>query len=105
MPPTEHSRRLVGLLLDLGLCAAGGMGPAPLSWADLAHWQRLTGEPLHPWQARALRQASAAYVSQLAESADPACPAPWVDAPAADDRQTVARQLGAALSARARGTP
>lgn len=94
----------MGLLLDLGLCTAGGMGPAPLGWADLAHWQRLTGEPLQPWQARALRQASAAYVTQLADAADPGCPAPWANALAEDDRKTVARQIGAALSSRARGT-
>ena len=87
----------MGLLLEVGLCSAGGMGPAPVSWAELASWQRVTAEPLAPWQARALRQASAAYVAQLAEAADPGCPAPWANAPAADERQTLSRQLAATL--------
>ena len=97
LPPTDRCRRLVALLLDVGLCTAGGVGPAPVSWSELAQWQRLTAEPLLPWHARAIRQASAAYVAQLAESADPACPAPWTNAPAPDERQQVAARLGAVL--------
>jgi hypothetical protein len=78
------------------------MGPVPLQWAELAQWQRLTSAPVQPWQARALRQASAAYVSQLHESSAPDCPPPWSTEPDDDDRSRVDRQVRAAFGGRAR---
>jgi hypothetical protein len=102
LPPVEHAARLLSLLLDLGLAGSGGMGVAPVSWTELAQWQRLTCTPLAPWEARALRQASFEYVAQLGKSTDPACPAPWADAPTDDDRARVAGGLRELFSARAR---
>jgi hypothetical protein len=32
-----------------------GFGPAPLSWADIEAWSRVTGTPVDPWEARAIR--------------------------------------------------
>lgn len=69
------------------------MGPVPVGWGEMAQWVRLTGTPVQPWQARALRAASGAYVSQMHESSDPACPAPWLAVPEDDERERVARQV------------
>lgn len=83
------------------MASAGGMATAPLSWVEIATWQRLTACPLQPWEARAIRQASVEYVNQLHKAADPACPPPWASDPTDDDRQRVATGLRAMLSARA----
>jgi hypothetical protein len=39
---------------------------APLSWGELAAWQRLTGEIVQPHEARLLMRMDAAYRDQLA---------------------------------------
>lgn len=97
----QHAGRLLSLFMDLGMAGTGGMGAAPLSWAEMAEWQRLTAHRLQPWEARAIRQASVQYVNQLHRSTDPACPPPWAADPTDEDRQRVALGLGAMLSANA----
>lgn len=96
----ERAQGLLQHFLEAGPCSHGAMGPVPLQWAELAQWQRLTRTPLHPWQARALRQASAAYVGQLHDAAAPDCPPPWSTEPDDADRDRVARQVRNALGGR-----
>lgn len=86
--------------MEAGPCSQGAMGPVALQWGELAQWQRLTGTPLHPWQARALRRASSAYVSQLHDASAPDCPPPWASEPDVEDRDRVARQVRNALGGR-----
>lgn len=80
------------------------MGAVPVGWGEMAQWVRLTGTPLQPWHARALRAASGAYVSQLHESGDADAPPPWGAPVAEDDRDRVARQVRQAFGARARSS-
>jgi hypothetical protein len=101
MPPVEHAHSLVRWLNEIGLCGQGAMGPVPIGWTDLAHWMRLTGAPAQPWQLRALRQASAAYVGQLHDATEPDCPPPWSEA-GLDDRERVARQVREVFGSRKR---
>lgn len=55
---------------------AGGMGPAPLTAQELVAWQQGSGVVLRPWEFRALRNASRAYVHEtLEENSEP----PWAD--------------------------
>lgn len=49
----------------MGWASHTGMGYAPLSFAEIEAWARLTQTRVLPWEALALRQASAAYVGQL----------------------------------------
>jgi len=98
MPPLQHAARLFDWLQQLGFCSQGAHGPVPIGWAELAQWARLCGIPLQPWQAQALRTASSAYVSQVLDATQPDCPAPWLQAPAEDQRERVARQVRAVLS-------
>lgn len=47
------------------LTAARGSGfgsPQPISWSDMAAWSRLTGQPLAPWEAQALRALDLAWL-------------------------------------------
>lgn len=105
MPPLQHAGRLLQWLQDLGFCSHHANGPMPIGWADLAHWARLAGVWLQPWQAQALRSASGAYASQLMEATRPDCPPPWQQAPAEDQRARVARQVRAVLSSNPRPAP
>lgn len=100
LPPLEHAGLLARWLDALGPCSHGAMGPLPVGWVDISHWARITCTPLQPWQAQALRTASAAYVSQLHDASQPDCPAPWTDEPDEDQRDRVARQVRAAFSGR-----
>ena len=74
MPPC-HVIHLAEYMFEL----AGG--DAPISHLEIASWQRNTGINLNAWEARMLRKISGDYLHQVRESADPACPCPWPDAP------------------------
>jgi hypothetical protein len=76
MPPNP-APHIVARLIEIGITESNGMGAAPLSWRELSEWQRNTGVPLAPWEARLLRQLSVAYIAEgrLAESEN--CPPPW----------------------------
>ena len=52
-------------LNDAGMYGQGGMGPAPLSCTELLAWSQGTGMTLAPWEFRAIRAASRAFVAQL----------------------------------------
>jgi len=57
---------------------SGGMAPGPLTFSEIDCWCNRTGVDLAPWEARALRRLSIAYLneSHAAEKRDR--PAPWV---------------------------
>lgn len=55
--------------LDLHRTRGGGMGPAPISFAELDAWQRCTRSELAAWELRAIRRADEAWLSREAERA------------------------------------
>ena len=78
MPPLDiHYLR--DYLFEIGPLQTGGMGPAPLSNAEIHAWQDNTGIVLTPWEARMIRRLSMDYLQQYHEADDPTCPAPWHD--------------------------
>lgn len=76
MPPNP-APHIVARLIDIGITETTGMGPAPLSWGELSEWQRNTGVPLAPWEARLLRQLSLAYIAEGRRAESENCPPPW----------------------------
>jgi len=103
LPPTgEPALTLWRHLLDAGPYAEGGMGRAGLSWADLRAWQHGAAQPLAPWQLRAMRRASQAWVAEHVAAAKPEAPAPWSAAPSAVEREVVRNKVRALFGARAR---
>lgn len=104
MPPLNPGAYLFGWLLELGFVSRGGSGEVqPLTFTELKSWAELTGRLyIQPWEVKALRNLSNAYVVAYLEGQDPNAPPPWV--PPADERnrENVARRLSAAFSARAR---
>lgn len=52
-------------LQDAGLCLRGGMGPAPITAAELLAWCAGVGRKLAAWEFGAILAASRAYCTQL----------------------------------------
>ena len=73
-------RQVSGYLLDaaneLGWASSSGMGPSPLPWGEIHAYAAATGQNLAPWEARALRIMSEAYVNGYASESD-LDPARW----------------------------
>lgn len=76
MPPVS-APHLIDWWLDLGPASSGGGGEAPLGWQDMVAWQQITGIELHPWEARAIRRMSQAWLGEGHRAKKPDCPAPW----------------------------
>jgi len=82
--------------MQAGPAQAGGMGPVPLSAAELAAWASGSGLALQPWEFRALQRASRAYCAEMARPGDwPPCG----DPDALYDDDVVADRLAAGLDA------
>jgi len=64
---------LLGWMQELGWCAAGGMGAAPLPAVEIAAWARGSGRRLQAWEFLALQEASRTYVANL-HNEDPVPP-------------------------------
>ena len=106
LPPTgEPALTLWRHLLDAGPYAEGGMGRSALSWADLRAWQLGAAQPLAPWQLRAMRRASQAWVAEHVAAAKPEAPAPWSAAPSAVEREVVRDKVRAIFGQRAKARP
>jgi hypothetical protein len=94
MPPVGIAAHLVGYLMDAGPVSHGGMGPAPISHADIAAWQANTGVELTAWESRTVRKLSSEYVAMMGIAKESDCPAPYVDASiVVDQRANVSAQL------------
>jgi hypothetical protein len=90
MPPVEVGAYLLNWLFDAGPTMPGGMSTSVLTSAELQAWQHNTGNRMTPWEARTLRNLSAAYVAELLEAANPKRSAPWhpEDMPDEDKKAT-----------------
>lgn len=53
--------------VSLGI-ASNGMGPAQITWRDVAAWTWLTGNVLEPWEARCLVQLGLVRASVVSET-------------------------------------
>ncbi len=67
--------------LEIGPTQAGGMGEAVIGWQEMAAWERVTGLKLGPWEARAIRSMSSAFVSMRQDARKSGCPAPFAEDP------------------------
>lgn len=81
LPELYAAAHLVQHLFDVGPVAVGGMGPAPLTFAEITAWQAACGVPLRPWEAQTLRAMSVAYVGQSVDAEAPDAPPPYIQRP------------------------
>lgn len=95
MPPVTAAY-LIDWWREAGLTGAEG----PLSWQEIAAWERFHA-PLQGWEARAIRRMSEAYAGQEYKSRDPGCPPPFAlrAESAADAEARVTKQFEAMVAA------
>ncbi|MGE8143043.1 phage tail assembly chaperone [Novosphingobium sp. NPDC080210] len=91
---------LVEWWLEIGPTQAGGMGEVGLSWQEIAAWQAMVGVDLEPWEARAIRAMSVAFVSERHQAKAPDRPAPYNTETVAVVRDRVTSQFAAMIAAR-----
>lgn len=104
LPPLTAGEHIITHLFDAGPVLHTGMGPVPLSWSELATWQRVTGVELTPWEAQTLRRLSAEYIATQQAAEDPAMPPPYATAPTQDQRARVAASLASVFGGMARSS-
>jgi hypothetical protein len=99
LPPIAD-RYLVDWWLEIGPTSPSSMGEGPISWSDIAAWQRLALIDLLPWEATAIRRLSIAYLGQRHDAKEPSCPAPYRPHEQPEEvRATVDRQFQAMIAA------
>lgn len=96
MPPVDLPG-LLDVLMRAGPAMPGGMGEVPLTALELQAWATGAGVTLTPWEFETILDASKAYCQQRAISADPACPAPWLERPL--DKAAVSKAIKSMLRA------
>ena len=99
--PENPAPYLTEWLFEIGPIVAGHMGAVRIDWRDIVAWAGLMGIDPTPWEARLLRKLSGDYAAQLALSAKPDCPAPWISE-VIENRNVVASKVAAIFGARAR---
>ena len=84
---------LLETLMEAGPTSTAGMGPVPLTWADIGAWEHSTGVELQPWESRLVRILSAEYLAQAQASEKFDCPAPWQPEQTEEKRTRVASHI------------
>lgn len=97
MPPTNAGEYLVAYLFEVGPTMASGMGMGPVTHQEIAAWQSLTGIPLTPWDARAIRRLSIEYSNWSIKAASADCKAPWMPEDHTVDKAQVANSMRDAM--------
>lgn len=92
LPPLWRGEHLLGYLWEAGPVMGGGMEAAPLTFGELAAWQRAAGIELQPWEATLLRRLSREYAAEAAVAGAADRPAPYTTAPTID-RDDLSRRL------------
>lgn len=76
MPPNPMPS-VITRLIEIGLTSSTGMDRTALTWAEINQWKAATGFALSSWEARMIRQLSAAYIVEGRKAESENCPAPW----------------------------
>lgn len=83
----------VSVLMEAGPVSSAGMGPIPLTWAELDAWQHCVGLRLQPWEARLIRVLSGDYLEEFQQAEAHDAPPPWIQESTAERRSKVARHI------------
>ena len=102
MPP-QPAPHLVGYLMEVGPTELTGMDRAPISWATLDCWCRMTGAIIAPWEARLLRRLSSDFLGESKRAEKPDCPPPWHSPGTAEARDAINAKLQSFFSSFGKG--
>ena len=78
-PKIGNSIYLVRYLSEIGFCGSNGMGASPLQFQEIAAWAALMGLELTPFEARAIREMSVAYVYESRSAGEKGAFAPYTE--------------------------
>lgn len=84
---------LVGLFFDSGLMSSTAMGPSPLSWTDIHHWDTSLALGLSTWEKRVIKSMSNSYVAELTAARDQNRKAPWVNSTSEESKANLADRI------------
>lgn len=99
MPDVGEVAYVVAYWQDAGMVATGGMAPARLSSTEVATWAAGCGVTLAPWEFRALRDMSSAYLAELMNGENPETPPPYGDPVQEFDREALGKRITGELKA------
>lgn len=71
MPDVGDADYLLRAFHELGRKMAGPMGSGPLAWSEIVAYAAATGQISSPWEFRALREMSVAFIDGQAIGEDP----------------------------------
>lgn len=99
LPPVS-AKYLIEWWLEIG----PSTGEHVISWGELSGWQNNTGIGLAPWEAKAIRSMSSAFLRQQYDAKKADCPAPYVGDMELikENRDKVAARVKAAFAANLR---
>ena len=97
--PVTRAPWIIDQLMEIGPSEAGAMGPIPVTWATLAHWQACIGVDLPPWVCRLIRRLSVEFVAEGQRAREHDCPPPWTAIADSANRTTVSRKVSQAFRA------
>lgn len=98
LPPVAH-RHIVAWWLEIGPTQAGAMSEGPVSWQEIAAWERLNGIEMTAFEAKAIRRMSSAFVSQRHDARKSGCPAPYSEELPKAVQDKVTSQFAAMIAA------
>lgn len=87
MPDLGAALYVIELFTEAGICSSNGMGATPLSWQDIDAWLNVTQRKLCLWEKMLVKELSELYVSQLYDSENPNCAAPYSDSENVEQRR------------------
>ena len=67
---------LIDAAAEMGWCSGNGLGASALTWTEIGAYAKATGQRFAPWEARTLRNMSAAFVEGYTTK-NPLDPARW----------------------------
>lgn len=97
MPPCD-ALYLTEYLLEVGPVMSGAMGPIVVTQQEIAKYQSNMGIELLPWEVRAIRRASGAYLDQMMACREGHQAMPWRDHMGEEQRSNVGNALKSALA-------
>ena len=97
MPPLDNARYLYDWLFEIGPTEPGAMGRVEISWQTIDAWANRSSAGPEPWESRALRRASIAYIAESRAAEDVQRLPPWQAPRTQVDRDAEARHLRAVL--------
>jgi len=96
LPDVIETAYLIDALNEIGQAKMSGDRMTAIDWQEIESWRRATESSMRPWELRAIKSMSEAYVSQYYASLEPGVVQP--NAPELPDKNVVESRLKSLFS-------